>query len=143
MSKQLATFVTAHERPTIKIDGVVYELLEPEDLRLKDALWLEKAAKRIDALMKQMSDESSDVTEELGDLIFKVTDILMREVPDKVKARLTDIQKLSVIQVYMTTLGKKEEGATRPLASEEGGKPLSQSSSAFMEETQNRGTSLR
>lgn len=141
MSKQLAAFSTTRERPSIKIDGVTYELLEPDDIKLKEALWMEKASRRIDALMKLMQeDENAEATEELADLIFRVTDILMREVPEKVKARLTDIQKLSIIRAYMDALAARREVASRPLADGEDGKPSSQNSSTSTEETQQHGS---
>jgi len=135
MAKQIAEFVTKRERPSIKIDGVAYALTEPDELKLSDALWLERASKRMDELLKQMSDDSEGAaTDELGSLVFRVSDILMREVPEQVRAKLTDIQKLAVVQAYMNMLQAVASKATRsPLAEGEDGKPSSLDSSASTE----------
>lgn len=137
MGKQVIALTTKRERLTIKIDGVAYELLEPEELKLKDALWMEKAALRIDSLMKQMqSEEGEAATEELADLIFRVIDVLMAEVPTAVRAKLSDIQKLSVIQAYMGLLKTASDKVVNsPLPSGEDGETSSLDSSAFTEET--------
>lgn len=141
MSKQIVALVTKHERMTIKVDGVVYELLDPEDLKLKDALWLEKIAPRIDSLLKQINEsvEPDDATIELANLVLHVTDIIMGDVPKEVCNKLSDVQRLSIIQAYITS--STGDKVKRPLPEREVGEPSSQDSSASMEETPPHGES--
>jgi hypothetical protein len=135
MSKQLGEIITQRDRPSIKIDGVAYPLIEPEDLKLKDALWLEKAAKRMDVLIKAELSSNDDALLEMTELIFKVTDLLMGDIPVAIRTRLSEMQKLSVIQAYMGLLSPTvKKGEKAPLAEGEDGKASSPDSSTSMGE---------
>lgn len=98
---------TRRVRPTVKIDGVDYQLVCPEDLEVKDALWLEKTGPKINRLANQLRDGEYDeeTAEQLGREVLHVSDIVLGEVPAEVRQRLTQMQKLMVIQTYISRLG--------------------------------------
>lgn len=129
---------TQRERPKVRIDGVEYELVRPDDLTVSQALWLEKIAPKVDRLAKEIRDQGFDEAkaEELGREILKVSDIILGEVPAEVRARLTEMQKLIVIQAYIAVSG----GFAGFFAeSPGGGPPSSRGSEGSMGETPTTG----
>jgi len=115
-NKKTLALSTKRERPIVRIDGVEYPLLAAEDLKLRDALWLEKTSPRISKLSMQVQEEDcpEEVAEQLAELVLRVSDIILAEVPPPVRARLTDMQKLAVIQAYMEGLAEEKEKAAAP-----------------------------
>ena len=94
---------TKKDRPKIKIDGVLYDLMLPTDLELKDAFWLQRASSRIEDLQKKLaaSDEYDDsVASEFERTLIRFSDILLTEIPIEVRKKLSDVQRLQICDVY-------------------------------------------
>jgi len=92
----LATLV---ERPTIAIDGCRYEILSHDELTAVDLHLFEAAGRRIEALMG--SEELPEADQEaLRRLIVKTSERVMVGVPPEVAAKLSDTQRLAVLEVF-------------------------------------------
>lgn len=97
---------TLIERPKIAIDGVLHEMLSPDELSILDSQRFEKWRQEIQALAK---DEAKE--EELDALIGKVIDRVLVEVPDDVRAKLSNAHKLKIIAVFTGLLLGEQVGA--------------------------------
>jgi len=101
---------TKKERPQIKIDGILYDLILPTDLELKEALWLERAGKQIEQLADKLRENYENVSASaLQKVLDKFASILLAEVPKEIRAKLTDIQKFSVVEVYARLLQEEKK----------------------------------
>lgn len=102
------------ERPKIKIDGELYEIAAPEELSVIDTQRVASLGRRLDNLLKQEGAAQAKILQDtLGDIIA----IVMSPVPADVRARLSDGQKMSVVEVFsMLSLARKTQlaGATIP-----------------------------
>lgn len=105
---------TARERKAIKIDGVAYEMVETDELKLKDVLWLEKAGKRLKTAAAALSEEDSDEQslQELSVLIRQFVAVIAPTLPGEVGAKLSDVQLMSIIFAYMEGAGATPFGKT-------------------------------
>ena len=101
---------TKRERPQLRIDDVLYDLMLPTDLELKDVLWLQKAAKRIDQLQKRLeADVVSDaVGNEFEGLMNRFSNLILGEVPEEVRNLLTDVQRMAVVDTYAELVKKQQ-----------------------------------
>ncbi len=103
MADSLLDLKTLIEQPTIKIDGVQYEILHPDQLGVLDFQRLSTMAGGVSALMKKSPDEITDGdAAELTGIINDLTDRIMVGVPDDMRAKLTESQRLAVAEVFMT-----------------------------------------
>jgi len=136
---------TKKDRSQIRIDDVLYNLLLPTDLELRDMLWLQKIAKRIDYLQKLLKND--DVPDAVGDefeaIMSRFSGLILGEVPKKVLDLLTDVQRMAVVDVYaelMETEQKRffEERAGQT-GEEEVGSTSSPSSNDSTKETSRAG----
>ncbi len=115
---------TLIKRPIIKIDGVNYEIISPDELSVLDHHRLMEQGKRLDALLSA-SEMGEEDEAEIKKLLVKITDWIMVGVPPEVRAKLTDAQRMDVGQVFTALPLRKylismmqEAGATQI-----GGKP--------------------
>ncbi len=100
MADHLLDLTTLIEQPTIKINGVVYQILHPDQLGILEFQRLSAMAGRVSELMKK--DEHDDEDDEvLAKIIDKLTNRIMNVVPADVRGSLTQTQKLAVAEVFM------------------------------------------
>lgn len=90
---------TLTERPKIIIDKQLYEIRSADELSLVEHHRLRRQGERIEALMNAADlDDSGEA--ELERLVVQVSDFVMVDVPDEVRARLRQGQRLQVIEVF-------------------------------------------
>lgn len=89
---ELSTLI---ERPTIRIDGTLYELRAPDELSVMDGQYLTHAGKRIDALAR-----TEDADEHLPMLLDEVIRRVTVDLPEEVLGKLKESQKLSICEVF-------------------------------------------
>lgn len=85
------------ERATITIDGEPYELNTEDDLQFKDTVFLGFVSNEIEEAQKSYTDKRG---EKLEQYLNKAVGLIVRGVPDEVVARLSDGQKLKVVEVF-------------------------------------------
>jgi hypothetical protein len=93
------------ERPTVKIDQVAYLLRTARDLTLDAYKALERATPRIAALL--LADVlSADEGQELSHLLDSACQIALIA-PEAVHAKLGDVQRMQIFQVFTERLTPK------------------------------------
>ena len=100
MAGHLLDLTTLIEQPTIKINKVTYEILHPDQLGVLDFQRLSTMAGTVSALMKKLKPNAADAVE-LTKCIRDLTDRIMFGVPEDVRAKLTESQRLAVAEVFM------------------------------------------
>ena len=91
---------TLIERPTISIDGKRYEIVSPDELSVIDHQRFSAWGRRIDKLTAK--DELSDEEEsELHDALHELSDKIMIGVPQRLRKKLSDSQRLQVAEGFM------------------------------------------
>ena len=90
---------TLVERPTIAIDGELYEILSPDELSIVDCHRFAAWGNRIDALMAKKALTKSE-KKELGKILGDLSDRIMVGVPEALRAKLTDPQRMAVAEVF-------------------------------------------
>lgn len=93
----------ARERNGVKIDGVVYDMIEIDDLELKDVAWLDKAGKRLKAAAAEIEKGGAEqqMLEETSALLREFVKMLLPKLPPEVLARLSDVKALMIVGAYM------------------------------------------
>ena len=90
---------TLVERPTIAIDDELYEILSPDELTIVDSHRFAAWGKRIDALMaKKVLTKSNK--KELGKILGDLGGRIMVGVPEDLRAKLSDAQRMAVAEVF-------------------------------------------
>lgn len=99
---QILDLSTKIVRPQIKVDDVNYDLMLPTDMALQDVLWLQKAGGHIDQLQKKLAKEDYNeaVAEELERTLHRFAGLILKAVPEEVRAKLTDTQLMAVVDAY-------------------------------------------
>ena len=121
VSVTTATETTA----TISIDGAEYDLVDAQDLDLKDALWLAKAGREIKAAAEE---ELSDAAiERLDQVLDRMVRVVLPTLPDEVFAKLRSKHKLAITEAFTGAAGV---GGAEPRPN---GTPSSPGSSASTE----------
>jgi acid phosphatase family membrane protein YuiD len=100
MADPILDLSTLVDRPKIRIDGTLYELRSPDELSVLDSQRLTSAGKRIDALAGASDPAGEDDSGELAGLIDDVTRRVLVEIPETVFESLSQIQKLSICEVF-------------------------------------------
>lgn len=98
-SKPLLDLKTLVERPTIAIDGELYEILSCDELSIVDCHRFAAWGNRIDALMAKKALTKSE-KKELGKILGDLSDRIMVGVPEALCAKLTDSQRMAVAEVF-------------------------------------------
>lgn len=111
MGEQLVISTAAPERQSIVIDGTSYQLATPEDLELRQSLWLAKAGKRVQALME--GEHSDAELDELQALLDRMTRTVVLKLPAEVFARLRDTQKLAIAGAFTDAVSLSGDGSRR------------------------------
>ncbi len=115
MADTLLDLTTLTERPVIAINRKRYEILSPDEMCIVDYHRFQQWGIRIDEMMK-LAELGDDQADELSGLVRKLTDRIMVGVPDDVRAKLTESQRLLVAQVFtelspQTTLKRKKKAS--------------------------------
>lgn len=132
---------TKRDRPRIRIDGVLYDLMLPSDMELKDVLWIQKAGARIEKLQsvfKEDDEHDEDIAEEFERTLRRLADLVLAEVPKEKRDRLNDVQRLTVVDTYNRLVEKEKDSFFDPgvaPARDENGSKSSQASNDSTEET--------
>lgn len=105
----------APERQFITIDGERYDLVLPSELGLKDALWLDRMSERGRQLAAKGADGFTDEEfKELDRLLDQAVQMIVLGLPDEVRARLTVIHKVRLLEVFTQALsGSQPAGQNR------------------------------
>jgi len=90
---------TLIKRPKIAIDGELYEILSPDELTVVDHHRFAAWGKRIDALMAK-KDLTKAQEKELGKIVVDLGDRIMVGVPEALRAKLSDAQRMAVAEVF-------------------------------------------
>ena len=99
MAENLLELLT-NARPTISIDEIKYDVLTPDDLSIVDHHRLRRWGIRIDDLLQ--ADELDDAAAgELSAMLRQHTDTILRSIPDEIRGKLSDAQRLKVAEVFI------------------------------------------
>jgi hypothetical protein len=93
----LLDLTTLIERPKIRIDGTLYEILSPDEITVVDVERFAQSGQRIASLLD--GDGSSNVAA-LSAALDEVCDRIMVGVPDDVKAKLSVTQRLAIAEAF-------------------------------------------
>lgn len=99
---------TQIDRPTVRIDGEEYEMFSPHEMTLVQIHNIQSQGRALQSLMgkDQLSDRERKQLVGLSDSLL---DGIMVDIPDEVRARLTDMMKLRIVTAF-TNLSSKEAG---------------------------------
>ena len=90
---------TLLERPTIAIDGEHYEILSPDELTVVDSHRFAAWGNRIDKLMAKKTLTKAQ-EKELGQILGDLGDRIMVGVPEALRVKLSDAQRMEVAEVF-------------------------------------------
>ena len=98
MAKPLLDLTTLTERPAILIDGNRYEILSPDELSITDSARFQKWGQKLQEV--QTGDLEMENAGEISDILTKLTDWIMVDVPEDVRGKLSDAKRLLVAEVF-------------------------------------------
>ncbi len=96
----LLNIETLIEQPTISINGQRYRILHPDQLGILDFQRLATMAGRVSEFMAKPDIDDFDAAE-LSQIIADLTDRIMVDISEDVRALLTESQRLAVAEVFM------------------------------------------
>ncbi len=114
MAEPLLDIQTLAERPVIKIDGQVYEILSLDELSVVDSVRFQGLGKRLAALIAE-PDLDDAQAEELVAALHHLTDRIMVGVPKEVRDGLSDASRVAVAGVFMN-LPRRDKPARKAKA---------------------------
>lgn len=114
MNQPLLELRTLIDRPKIVIDARPHELLSPEELPVLTSQRLAAQGRQMQALMDQPSLSTAE-GDELKRLVAAISDTIMEPVPGEVRAKLSDAQRLSVVEAFTMLLLSKKTGTAAAL----------------------------
>ncbi len=107
MAENMLDINTLIERPIVGIDGKPYEIIAPEELSIVAGAKVARLGRRLDEKMKLDHPTEADEAA-LAQVLKDLTEIIMAPVPEEVRDKLGDAQKLAVIEVFtMLLLARK------------------------------------
>jgi hypothetical protein len=101
-------------RPTIKVDGISYELLAADELSILDSQRLTNWGKEIEALASADDDAGA---EKLRELVSRLSRKVLVNMPDDVFATLTEAHRVAIAQVFTGLLLARKIAVAGALAS--------------------------
>lgn len=104
--KPRLSIVTTLPALTVEIDGVNYEVSHPDGLSLPKLRRAEMGLPRVSHLI-QLADPNDVQEQELHDLLTSLTEQVLGA-PKTVIARMTDAQKLAVLEVFAGARGQSD-----------------------------------
>ncbi len=134
MSQSLLKLDTMVKRPKITIDDRFYSIISPDELPVFTSHMLAAKGRQIDALMRKDALDDAEGAE-LKQLVTDIADRIMEPVPVEVREKLSDAQRMSVIEAFTALLLSKKTGTAaaliRGLVPNSTGAKSSPASSAF------------
>jgi len=128
-SDLLLDLSTIHERPKIRIDGDLYEMLTSDDFGIVDIADFKAVGKAADKL--QSGDLDRPEAEKLAKLVDEMIEKIVLDIPAEVLGKLTFTQKMKIIEVFSDAVtGEKEETGTDEKSTGENTSPASNDSTA-------------
>lgn len=109
MTNPLLNLDTLVIRPKIAIDGKKYDILSPEELPVLTSHKLAVQGRRLDVLMKMDVLAQGD-SDELRGIVAAISDTIMQPIPARVRAKLSEAQRMSVIEAFTALLLSKKTG---------------------------------
>lgn len=100
LSPHLLDIETLVQRPTVRVDGVPYELLSANELSVLDAQRFSLWASELDRL--QAAGEEDDP--QMQELVDRIARKALVDVPHEVFAKLSGVQRLAVVEVFTALL---------------------------------------
>ena len=104
------TTQSVEKRKSINIDGQDYGVVLKDELGLRKIHYLQAAGKSIDKKLAREYDNVNEIDsdgEDMETLLNKCTKIILPELPDTILAKLSDSQKINIIQVFGEAVGGK------------------------------------
>lgn len=114
MSKPLLQLDTLVVRPKIAIDGVLHDILSPDELPVLTNHLLAFKGRRMEELLRK-PDLQAKEKKELESVVLEISDAIMEPVPVEARAKLSDMQRMSVIEAFSTLLLTKKAGTAAAL----------------------------
>lgn len=114
MGKVLLNLDTLVVRPKISIDGRPFEILSPEELPVLTSHLLASKGARMEKLT-MTAELGEDEEAELTSLVYEISDVIMGPVPADVRDKLSEAQRISVIEAFSTLLLKNKAGTAAAL----------------------------
>ena len=111
MAEPLLKIETLIERPVIEIDGTRYEILSPDELSIVDSMRFEQWGRRLSEV--KAADLKIEDVGEISDILRKLTDWIMVGVPEDVRGKITEAQRLLVADVFTRLFRRKETAAAK------------------------------
>ena len=99
MATPILDLSTLIERPKIVIDGQPYEIMSPDELSVLDHHRLGSQGRRLNELM-ELDTFAGAEDGELLKLVHDISDFIMVDVPDEVRAKLSDAQRMEISEVF-------------------------------------------
>ncbi len=98
---------TLIERPMITIDQTPHEIVSPDEMSLLDTQRAASLGRRLDKLTRA-DDLNPTMQKQLAETLDALCDIIMAPIPKDARAKLTDAQRMAVIEVFtMLSLARK------------------------------------
>ena len=137
------SFSTLHEGLPITIDGQPYQIRHPDSLTLGALKDLELLAPRLGVLL-QRPNLTPQEEKQLSTGLAKVCQLAL-DAPAEVQARLTDAQRLKVVEAFtqLRPATRPLTGATTAMRPAPGGRKSSRGSSASTGDRRPSGTGAR
>lgn len=114
MNNPLLNLDTLVVRPCIAIDGKKHPIMSPDEMPVLTSHALASQGRRLDVLMKadQLAPTEQD---ELRGLVATISDTIMEPIPAAVRAKLSEAQRVDIIQAFTALLLSKRTGTAAAL----------------------------
>lgn len=103
MAEYVLKIETKIERPKIDIDGVLYEIVSPEELPVETSYRIADLGKKLQNMMNTASQPEAQ-QKLMKKNLHELADIIMAPVPVDVRAALSDTMLHSVVEVFSMLL---------------------------------------
>lgn len=108
---RLLTLDTLAERATVRIDGTDYEMQTPEDFGLADLARIQRLQGDLSGLTERTDLDDAEIAR-LVNVLDAFTAMVLPGMPDDVRARLRDGQKLAIIRAFQAATETMRAAAT-------------------------------
>lgn len=109
----------APERPTVLIDGKLYELATANDLGLGDQQFMFSRGRRLAELM-ELPKLASAQAKELTMIVDKMLHLAVRDLPDAIAEKLSAMQKIQLVTAFTKASPELREAAAEAMAERDG-----------------------
>lgn len=114
--KKVFELSTERERPEFVIDGETYHFRVREDMSLKETAYLAYAGKQVEKLAGGITNPDTfdeDDAEKLETMLDRAAGICTFDLPNKIREKLTDGQKMALIGAFSDAVGLSETDSRR------------------------------